>query len=390
MVRLKQLDQLPVRSLLLGIASSFLLVACGSDGGNNKDPMDRIFTPPPVSSSSSSASSVDSSDSSSSDSSSSAGPVNITIGFADGIEGWFVNGDGTNLELSHDADTPALKVTPIAWTDSDNWKRQVRTSIGSDMALNGAKITIVVNVPQSYVTDAGLVFQPVLQDSDVGYKDAWVPVTGLTAGDNSIVLEPGDFTSKGETFLGLQLSNPPTNQSILDPLLIKSVEIEFPGGSSGSSSSSSSAASGDAINFNMSSGWRANGGGAIAVVEGGIELTATSGGQGAVYDINDPINFVGGTLEIVVRVSDAYKASGADVQPFAQEKSSWGGQWDCGVSNATLVTDSDMTLTCPLSLAALNAPAGGVQLGVQAPGSDGAPTPAGTILIKSAKVILAN
>src|SRR5690625_4331360 len=63
-----------------------------------------------------------------------AEPVIISFDFADGIEGWYLNGEGPgvtsseNIEISHDASASAMVITPFNW-DTDNWKLEPRAQI---------------------------------------------------------------------------------------------------------------------------------------------------------------------------------------------------------------------------------------------------------------------
>lgn len=237
-----------LKTLCALLVTSVVLVGCGS--GSNK----RENTPSSSSVSSAVSSVAVSSEAASSEAVSSEAAVSsaassmpstdLSFGFADGIEGWYVNGDGMNLLLEHDVDAAALSITPLAWTDAENWKRQVRTNLDPAVNMEGATVTMVVNIPQAYITDAAIALQIIIQQGEGATNDNYLTVPQLTAGDNTIVWAPGDDkATDGITSIGLQLSVPPTDTDIVDPILIKSLLIEFAEGSSSSESSASSEAS---------------------------------------------------------------------------------------------------------------------------------------------------
>ncbi|ACE83815.1 hypothetical protein CJA_0448 [Cellvibrio japonicus Ueda107] len=155
--------------------------------------------------------------------------------------------------LEHDSLTPALKITPLAWSDTDNWKRQARTELGDTYDFNGATVTAVINVPASYTTDGSLILQLVLQGTGAVYS--WNPVTDLVAGDNTIVWEINPETpanAQGITHFGIQLTTPPSSLTILDPFLVKSIEVNFADGGSASSSSVASSEASSSVASSVS------------------------------------------------------------------------------------------------------------------------------------------
>lgn len=138
----------------------------------------------------------------------------------------------------------------------------------------------------------------------------------------------------------------------------------------------------------MTTGWRGNNDGVVSYSTDGVTLVATADGQGAVFDMMAPIQLEGAVVELVINVSNEYKASGANLQLFAQIKAgAYPGEYDCWTNNADLTQGVDQTISCTIDEAddKFNQSATDVQVGVQAKGT----VFAGTVIIKSAKVTLA-
>lgn len=153
---------------------------------------------------------------------------------------------------------------------------------------------------------------------------------------------------------------------------------------SSSTPASSAPAAPTVINAGMTTGWRGNGTGnsGVTYIADGVSFNASANEIGAVFDV-DPVNLQNAVLEMVLNVSPEFKASGANLQPFAQVKEVWGGKW-CDISNSALVASEDYVATCTLDESVLNQTVNGLQVGVQASG-----TPTGVVTIKSAKLTLA-
>ncbi len=93
-------------------------------------------------------------------------------------------------------------------------------------------------------------------------------------------------------------------------------------------------------------------------------------------------------IEMVVNVSSDYKASGANLQIFAQVENSGDAEWNCWASNNQIGDATDTTLTCKIvEDGKLNQTANDTKIGIQA--KPGASPLAGTVTIKSAKITLA-
>jgi hypothetical protein len=135
----------------------------------------------------------------------------------------------------------------------------------------------------------------------------------------------------------------------------------------------------------MTTGWRGNGTGnsGVTYIADGVSFNASANEIGAVFDV-DPVNLQNAVLEMILNVSPEFKASGANLQPFAQVKEVWGGKW-CDIPNSAFNASEDYVATCTLDDAVLNQTVNGYQVGVQANGT----SPTGVVTIKSAKVTLA-
>jgi endo-1,4-beta-xylanase len=155
-----------------------------------------------------------------------------------------------------------------------------------------------------------------------------------------------------------------------------------------STSSTASSASPQIITVDMTSGWRGNGTGnsGISYSNNGVSFTASAADIGAVFDVAKPTQLENAVVTMVVNVSSEFKASGADLQIFAQVKGTWAGEWDCWSSNSEVTAGVDSTLNCTISEAdnRFNQSANDVQIGIQAKG-----TPTGVVTIKSTKITLA-
>ncbi|HEY0892881.1 MAG TPA: family 15 carbohydrate-binding domain-containing protein, partial [Cellvibrio sp.] len=115
---------------------------------------------------------------------------------------------------------------------------------------------------------------------------------------------------------------------------------------------SSSSAAATQVNLSMTSGWRGNGNGNTGVTynSDGVSFTASGDDIGAVTDIAAPIQLEDAIITMVVNVSSEFKASGANLQPFAQIKGgSWAGEWNCWAGNELFTAGTDATITCTVA-----------------------------------------
>ncbi|MGM8228245.1 hypothetical protein ACSV5M_16820 [Cellvibrio sp. ARAG 10.3] len=241
-----------IKQISLTLLIAALLTGCGGSD-NDSDSNSSSSTPSSSSVASSSeapSSAPASSEASSSESSaaSSTPSADLSFGFEAGIDGWFVNGSEnlivtTELELSHDQINSALSIKPLTWV-GDDYRRQARIALPGNPTLDNADIEVVINIPESYITDNTLTLQIIVDGPTADYG-TYITMAELEAGDNTITVQR---TVADATFLGIQLTTPPTTESILDAVLVKSVLIDLPEEGS-SSSSSSSTGSGLLVDF---------------------------------------------------------------------------------------------------------------------------------------------
>ncbi len=145
------------------------------------------------------------------------------------VDAWFMNGDGMNVALSFEQTESAMAITPLQWDSTEeNWRRQARTELDEATDLRGATVTAVLSLPESYVSDGAMVLQLVVQ-GESAYADRWTPVTELSAGENTVVwnIEAG-ANADLVTHFGIQLSELPEDQTILDPILLRSINVQLP------------------------------------------------------------------------------------------------------------------------------------------------------------------
>lgn len=152
-----------------------------------------------------------------------AEPVIISFDFVNGIDGWYLNGEGPgvtssdNIEIYHDAGASAMAIEPFDWA-ADSWKLEPRAEIEST-DLSGATITFIVNVPDAYATDGGLRLQISAGDEFLGWLE-------VEAGENTLTATaPAEVGTT--TYFGIQLAVPPTDETIKEPILVTSVTVEL-------------------------------------------------------------------------------------------------------------------------------------------------------------------
>ncbi|HTF85471.1 MAG TPA: hypothetical protein VL987_12890 [Cellvibrio sp.] len=329
-----------IKQISLTLLIAALLTGCGgSDNDSDSNSSSSTPSSSSVASSSEAPSSVASSsapassEASSSESSaaSSTPSADLSFGFEAGIDGWFVNGSEnlivtTELELSHDQINSALSIKPLTWV-GDNYRRQARIALPSTTDFTGSTVTVVIDVPESYKTDASLVLQLVIQGS--GYADSWNPVTGLVAGENTIVWNPtpeDPVNATGATHFGIQLSTAPSNTAILDAVLVKSILIDLPEEGSSSSSSSASSTPANVISYTFSAdtqGWRNDYDTNVSVTHNveasAVEITPAWAAQYQnVIEEIEVADFTGATIEYVYTVTQAQVDAGMQVQGYVQ------------------------------------------------------------------------
>lgn len=277
----------------------------------------------------------------------------------------------TNLNLAPSA--TGLTITGWSTTATANSANGSFTVVddysAAVVSFTNALMEMIVALTQAQVDD-GIQLQ-IFGQTTSDYQGSFSGnQSNLRAGDNLISFQLTN-TIADMNRIGLDIVLADYTGTTGTPVVIKAIGVTLDPSVQPTPSST--------IDFNMTSGWRGNSGGAVTYVGAGVDVSMAGDGQGGVYDLNGPLTLNGATLELVVRVSQAFKNSGAALQPFAQEKATWTGQFGW-VNNADLLTDSDMTINYPLTI---DAPAEGIQIGIQANGA-----PAGTVLVKSARILL--
>lgn len=258
--------------------------------------------------------------------------------------------------------------------------------VAAPIALEGATITFVVNVSNEFKV-SGASLQPFAQLKDgtwPGEFDCWKDNSSLTVGVDQEIVCPIDTATKvlNSTSFGAQVGlqaafgTGATSTIPSGTVLIKSAKITYP------------AATPNTVNIDTTKDWRTEASATIAYA-GGVAVSPSANNGGAIFDVAAPISLEGASVTFVVNVNAAFKASGANLQPFAQVKrDDYPGEWDCWVNNADLTAGTDKEITCQLDTATdvLNSASAGAQIGLKAVNGTVGASFAGTFLIKSAKI----
>lgn len=344
-----------IKQISFAVLITTLLVGCGGSSGSKSS-----SSSAPAASSSSAASSDAPA---SSASSSSDGPVpsaDLSFGFEEGIDGWYVNGSASDvtvtseMELSHDMLNSALAITPLDWSanETSNWVYQARLDFSAPENLANSRLKVVLSIPEAYLTDGSLELQVIVHAADSDYG-AIFAVSSLEADDNGDYIIERDTNVAAATGLGFQLAKAPSDTEIKEPVLVKSILIDRPegAGSSSANSSTSSASNQLIIPVDSLDGWNSDESPASISVGEGIVVTPDWGAaeQTALYIMSAPIDLTNATITYVIHVPEAYVNDGnMVVQLFAQQNS---GTYDGTFSDAgswnpsSTLTAGDNTLT---------------------------------------------
>lgn len=125
-----------------------------------------------------------------------------------------------------------ISITPD-WSAADN---KAMFILDQPIDLTGATVTYVVSVPQSYITDGGMVVQPFSQQNSGDYvgifdgsiSGGWNPASTLTAGDNTIVHGPFTAPPANIQRIGLQLKKQTKADGVTGDVVIRSITVKFP------------------------------------------------------------------------------------------------------------------------------------------------------------------
>lgn len=143
-------------------------------------------------------------------------------------EGW--SNDGSPATLSYNE---GVVITPD-WDGGDTQK--AFGLLDEPVDLTGATVTYVVDVPQAYIDDGGMVVQPFSQQNSGDYTGifdgsidgGWNPASGLEAGENTIVHGPFDDPPADIERVGLQLLAEDKADGVTGDVTVKSVVVTFP------------------------------------------------------------------------------------------------------------------------------------------------------------------
>ena len=287
----------------------------------------------------------------------------IDIPIAEGLAGW--SPDQAKNTLSYDPSL-GLVINPN-WTADD---QVAMYTLSSPMDISGITLHYVINIPQEYI-DAGISIQPYVQQVGGSYDGEWSGYVGVSD------------LHEGTNFIDYSPAGPPT--------VIQRIAFQIKGG--GRSASPTSKMSIQRIYYalddagsdlSLKEGWNASGGGAPAYTAAGVSYSPTAEDHALTTVINGPENLEGATLVYTIAVDQAYKDSGANLQPIAQQNfGSYVGEWGCWINNSALTIEGAKH-RCKLD--GDNAPfnfADGqsIKVGVQAKGS-----PAGTVTISDVQI----
>ena len=183
---------------------------------------------------------VQSSSLSSSSSSMSSAPSGVYI-FPDAssLTSWAVNGGGSPNQLQLEFNTAGgsgINMVPIDWAANAGtaYKYEARFTLPAPVDLTaGKKIIYTLSIPQSYITDATAALQSVWggdqysDGTDGGYRSLKAS-EGVSSSTDFVMTEtiPSSKAKLGATTIGLQIAAAPTDTTIKDKILIKSIKIE--------------------------------------------------------------------------------------------------------------------------------------------------------------------
>jgi len=189
-------------------------------------------------------SSASSSSSSSAETSSSSSAPSGVYTFTDStsLSNWTVNGGGSPNQLQLEFNTAGgsgINMVPVDWTENINgngWKYEARFTLPTPIDITvGTQISFTLSIPQSYITDANAVLQVnwgiaggtySYGGAGGGYRTLSA-AGGVSSTTDFVITETvASGAVAGATTVGLQISAVPTDTSIKDKILIKSVSVQ--------------------------------------------------------------------------------------------------------------------------------------------------------------------
>src|SRR5690554_654835 len=311
-----------IKQFSLVIIAALMLSACGGSDD------DFCCDGKPLKSSEASVSSDESS------SSSAAAAPSMSFGFVEGIDGWYINGSdpGTivtvNMELAHDITNAAMEIKPLDWTQhaSSNWLYQAKLAFeDAPLDLSDSTLSITTSIPQSYIDDGALIFQLIVHHTDEANNEygSYINVSDLTANaDGDYILERA-INVDSAVSIGIQIAVTPTDLTIKDTILVKSVLITLPADSSGGSSSSAPSNQQE-IPVTSIDGWSSDNAPTTLSIDNGVVVTAdwSATENIAMFVLDEAVDMTGATVTYVIDVPAAYVDEGSMViQPYIQQNS---------------------------------------------------------------------
>lgn len=138
--------------------------------------------------------------------------------------------DGTPAIISFDN---GVVITPD-WDAGDQQTAFVVLDEAVD--LTDATVTYVIDVPQSYIDDGGMVIQPFSQQnegsftpiSDGTIPGGWNPTADLNAGENTIVHGPFSEPPENIQRIGVWLNKQDMADGVTGDIVVRSVTVTFP------------------------------------------------------------------------------------------------------------------------------------------------------------------
>jgi|GEM_PF-4039700 len=239
--------------------------------------------------------------------------------------------------------------------------------------LNGASIDFEFVVSQAYI-DSGAYVQPFVQSMFGSWLGHWgCSANDLVVGINQyscVIADTGFEVPAGER-IKVGVIAKQTEENVNNPieglLSLLSVDIGL-----------------KTVHLPLASSWSTLGDDAD-LSYGGVRYTPEATDDLLYYEIPGPLDLTGGKVSFYVSADQDFVDSGARVQPFAQETGTWGGEWDCSISN-TVALLTGVRYDCVV-LGTLAAPEDAVmRIAVQPKDSE----PSGVLSVHDVDVMLAD
>lgn len=284
---------------------------------------------------------------------------------SEGLPGWSV--DQAANSLSYDENLGVV-INPD-WSKDDQVAMYI---MAEPMDATGLTFEFVITIPKEYL-DAGISIQPYIQQNSGGY-----------AGDYSGYIDFGSL-NEGVNFISYTPKNPPADTQRIG-LMVKGAARSSEPSSAISISSiyyESEAGSDSGSDLAMDKGWSWPEAEGPDYSDTGVSFSPTADDQGISYDLQGPKDLEGATLVFTIAVDQAYKDSGASLQPYAQQNFGDVAEWNCWADASGLsIEGAQHRCTLDEAEAAFNLGEGeSIKVGVKAKGE-----PAGTVTISQVQI----